>query len=88
MEHNCIFWFVCSVRSVLCVVGPLDWPIGNNSFAIESKFLIECIKFQKRVNTLTKKFEWDYFEALTTQKLPKIEEKVHRKKVGDWQFAC
>ena len=37
---------------------------------------------QKRVNTLTKKFEWDYFEALTTQRLPNVEQKEHRKKVG------
>ena len=37
---------------------------------------------QKRVNTLIKNYEWDYFEALTTQRLPKVEEKEHRKKVN------
>ena len=36
---------------------------------------------QKRVNTLTKKFEWDYFEALSTRRLPVAEEKLHRQKV-------
>jgi len=30
---------------------------------------------------LTKKFEWDYFEALTIQSLPTVEQKEHRKKV-------
>jgi len=37
-------------------------------------------KIMKRVNTLTKKFEWDYFEALTKNRLPYVEEKEHRKK--------
>ncbi|KAF6024855.1 hypothetical protein EB796_016842 [Bugula neritina] len=37
-------------------------------------------KIMKRVNTLTKKFEWEYFEALTKDKLPPVEEKDHRKK--------
>jgi len=41
---------------------------------------VKLDKIMKRVNTLTKKFEWDYFEALTTQKLPNVEEKEHRKK--------
>ncbi|XP_067949950.1 uncharacterized protein [Watersipora subatra] len=60
------------------VNGPLTAQtnfLGNGDSAT-----LKLDKIMKRVNTLTKKFEWDYFEALTRHKLPNVEEKEHREK--------
>lgn len=40
---------------------------------------IKMDKILKRVNTLRKKYEWDYFDDLTTKRLPETDERQHRK---------
>ena len=64
----------------MCYFSNSQSPPDFNLVVYFSQFCFVYHK-QKRVNTLTKKFEWDYFEALSTQSLPVAEEKLHRQKV-------
>ncbi|XP_067945395.1 uncharacterized protein [Watersipora subatra] len=53
---------------------------GENEKLLNDIATVKLDKIMKRVNTLTKKFEWSYFDALTTNKLPNVDQKEHRKK--------